>query len=292
MASTYKAGRNHQAADLARTLTRWWRRSARRSRRARRGRHRRRARPLLQGRHRARDGGVPESARRAVGARATSPNTSPGSRRRRSTTYRGYDVYKHSFGSQGPVAARALNILEHFDLQVDGAQQRRLPPHGDRSAEARVCRSRQLLRRPGVRAESGAKDCCRRRTRSERAALIDPRARVEGVRRRRSAEIRLEGQDVAVLDRRHPRWRAAGSREPTRRGWTSPAGFRGSQGHDAHLGHRQGRQRLRQHAERRLDSGAVILGNTGIGMSVRGERSGSTRRAPSSSGRARVRATR
>jgi gamma-glutamyltranspeptidase/glutathione hydrolase len=34
-----------------------------------------------------------------------------------STTYRGYTVYKHSFTSQGPVLLQALNILENFDLQ-------------------------------------------------------------------------------------------------------------------------------------------------------------------------------
>ena len=32
------------------------------------------------------------------------------------TTYRGYDVYKQSFGSQGLVLLEALNILEQFDL--------------------------------------------------------------------------------------------------------------------------------------------------------------------------------
>jgi gamma-glutamyltranspeptidase / glutathione hydrolase len=33
------------------------------------------------------------------------------------TSYRGYDVYKHSFGSQGPVLLETLNILEQFDLK-------------------------------------------------------------------------------------------------------------------------------------------------------------------------------
>jgi gamma-glutamyltranspeptidase / glutathione hydrolase len=33
------------------------------------------------------------------------------------TTYRGYEVYKHQFGGQGPVLLEALNILENFDLQ-------------------------------------------------------------------------------------------------------------------------------------------------------------------------------
>jgi gamma-glutamyltranspeptidase/glutathione hydrolase len=36
------------------------------------------------------------------------------------TTYRGYTVYKHGFGSQGPVMLQALNILENFDLHSMG----------------------------------------------------------------------------------------------------------------------------------------------------------------------------
>jgi len=35
-------------------------------------------------------------------------------------TYRGYTVYKHGFGSQGPVLLQALNILENFDLHAMG----------------------------------------------------------------------------------------------------------------------------------------------------------------------------
>lgn len=34
------------------------------------------------------------------------------------TTYKGYKVYKHGFGSQGPVLLETLNILENFDLQA------------------------------------------------------------------------------------------------------------------------------------------------------------------------------
>jgi gamma-glutamyltranspeptidase/glutathione hydrolase len=34
------------------------------------------------------------------------------------TTYRGYTVYKHGFGSQGPVLLQTLNILEQFDLRA------------------------------------------------------------------------------------------------------------------------------------------------------------------------------
>ncbi len=37
-----------------------------------------------------------------------------------STNYRGYEVFKHDFGSQGPVLLQTLNILENFDLQKMG----------------------------------------------------------------------------------------------------------------------------------------------------------------------------
>ena len=36
------------------------------------------------------------------------------------TTYRGYEVYKQAFGSQGPVLLESLNILEQFDLKAMG----------------------------------------------------------------------------------------------------------------------------------------------------------------------------
>jgi gamma-glutamyltranspeptidase/glutathione hydrolase len=36
------------------------------------------------------------------------------------TTYRGYTVYKHGFGSQGPVLLQTLNMLEPFDLRSMG----------------------------------------------------------------------------------------------------------------------------------------------------------------------------
>jgi len=36
------------------------------------------------------------------------------------TTYRGYTIYKHGFGSQGPTLLQTLNILETFDLKAMG----------------------------------------------------------------------------------------------------------------------------------------------------------------------------
>ena len=42
-----------------------------------------------------------------------------------STTYRGYTVYKHGFGSQGPSLLQTLNILGDLRPQGDGVQQAR-----------------------------------------------------------------------------------------------------------------------------------------------------------------------
>ena len=115
------------------------------------------------------------------------------------TTYRGYTVYKHGFGSQGPVLLQTLNILENFDLQGHGVRQRRLPAHRRRGDEAGLRRSRQLLRGSGVRAGpgrraavEGLREGARERDRSE--------AGVEVVHRGRPAAVRLARQAVALLE--------------------------------------------------------------------------------------------
>ena len=65
-----------------------------------------------------------------------------------STTFHGYTVYKPGFWSQGPAMIEALNILEGFDLARHEAEFGRLHPHAGGSAEAGLCGSRHLLRRP------------------------------------------------------------------------------------------------------------------------------------------------
>ncbi len=64
-----------------------------------------------------------------------------------STNYKGIEVYKLTHWVQGPAMLQTLNILENFDLQVDGLQQRALHPHALPGDESRVRRSRLLLRR-------------------------------------------------------------------------------------------------------------------------------------------------
>ena len=49
-----------------------------------------------------------------------SPISTPRLDEPRTTTYRGYTVYKPGFFTQGPVMIEALNILEGFDLKAMG----------------------------------------------------------------------------------------------------------------------------------------------------------------------------
>ena len=129
--------------------------------------------------------GVPAEDTTRRSSAPTSPSSSRASKSRRMTTYRGYTVYKHGFGSQGPVLLQTLNILENFDLHGDGLQQPGLHAHRDRGDEARVCRSRYLLRRSGVRA--GAR---------RRAAVEGVR---EGARRADRSEARLDARSSPAI---------------------------------------------------------------------------------------------
>ena len=80
------------------------------------------------------------------------------------TTYRGYDVYKHSFGSQGPVLLEALNILEQFDLK---SMKRNSADYIHTVVEALklAYADRDTYYGDQAFVESPAKGCCRRRTR-------------------------------------------------------------------------------------------------------------------------------
>ena len=49
------------------------------------------------------------------------PISTPKPTQPRTTTYRGYEIYKPGFWTQGPVMIEALNMLEGFDLQAPWA---------------------------------------------------------------------------------------------------------------------------------------------------------------------------
>ena len=132
------------------------------------------------------------------------------------TTYRGYTVYKHGFGSQGPVLLQTLNILEQFDLARDGLRQRRLPAHDCRGDEARIRGPRLVLRRSGVREGPGGGPAVEGVREGARGAH-QPVACVDRVRRRRSVAVRLTREGLAVLEGERHRWLGRDARHARRR---------------------------------------------------------------------------
>ena len=71
-----------------------------------------------------------------------------------STNYRGYDVFELPPNGQGIATLQILNILEGFDLESDGPKFTRNAARHDRGEENRMGRSREVLRRSGVRENS------------------------------------------------------------------------------------------------------------------------------------------
>ena len=89
------------------------------------------------------------------------------------TTYRGYEVYKHAFGSQGPVLLEALNILEQFDLK---SMKRNSADYLHTVVEAMklaYADRDSYYARSGIRREAGRGAAVEGLSRSERAQ-IDP----------------------------------------------------------------------------------------------------------------------
>ena len=165
------------------------------------------------------------------------------------TTYRGYEVYSQTFNSQGPMLLETLNMLEPFDI---GGMKRNSADYIHTITEALklAYADRDTYYADPDFVAVPADGLLSKAYASERRKLIDPAHASQGVHRGRPTGVRLEGEDLALLggeDRRRHEVR----RGRERRG-RAAAGNRAR--HDAHLGDRQGRQRIRQHAERRVDS--------------------------------------
>ena len=184
-------------------------------------RHRRGARPVLQRRHRARDGRVPSETRRAL---------RPARLRRVFCTYRGAGPHDLSrlHGLQARIwqsGSRAAADAEHpraVRSESDGLRERRLPSHRGRSDEARVRRPRHLLRGSCVCQGAGRRapvqglcEGARGPDRSE--------ARVDVLCRRRSAQVRPAGEAVDVLEGERSGRRDDGARGPIRWSWRHSA---------------------------------------------------------------------
>ena len=190
-------------------------------------------------------------------------------------TYRGYTVYKHSFSSQGPVLLQALNILETFDLKAMGhdsadyihtVTEAMKLAYADRDT---YYADTEFVKVPGEGLLS--KEYAR-----ERAALINPRA----------ASRSFIAGDPLKYDSAVKEWTFAkfnivdGAEKPQ-----SPDVVAASEGLWSHGLDSAGVSKDTTHMAiidkdgNIFDAtpsggwipGAVILGDTGIGMSIRGE---------------------
>ncbi len=188
------------------------------------------------------------------------------------TTYRGYTVYKHGFGSQGPVLLQTLNILEQFDLHAMGYASADYL-HTVVEAMKLAYADRDSFYADPAFVKVPSEGLLSKAYAKERAALIDPK---------RSSTAFVAGDPLRYDSqvKQWPYWKAdvpAGA--TTARAPSDPL-VMASLGQDA-----AGVLKDTTHIAV-IDkdgnifdvtpsggwvTGAVILGDTGIGMSVRGE---------------------
>jgi gamma-glutamyltranspeptidase/glutathione hydrolase len=180
-----------------------------------------------------------------------------------STSYRGYTVYKHSFTSQGPVLLQALNILETFDLRAmrhDSADYLHTLVEALKLAYA----DRDTYYADTAFVQVPGEGLLSKAYAKERAALIDPKA---------ASKAFIAG-DPLRFDSKVKTWNysryaiADGTRVPTTPRDDS-AGVIKDTTHMAVID-RDGNV-FDVTPSGGWVPGAVILGDTGIGMSVRGE---------------------
>ena len=188
------------------------------------------------------------------------------------TTYRGYTVYKHGFGSQGPVLLQTLNILEQFDLHAMGYASADYL-HTVVEAMKLAYADRDSFYADPAFVKVPSEGLLSKAYAKERAALIDPK---------RSSTAFVAGDPLRYDSqvKQWPYWKAdvqAGT--ATARAASDPL-VMASRGPDA-----AGVLKDTTHIAvidkdgNIFDAtpsggwvpGAVILGGTGIGMSVRGE---------------------
>jgi gamma-glutamyltranspeptidase/glutathione hydrolase len=187
------------------------------------------------------------------------------------TTYRGYTVYKHGFGSQGPVLLQTLNILEQFDLRAMGYGSADYL-HTIVEAMKLAYADRDTYYADPAFVDVPAGGLLSKAYAKERAARIDPKR----------ASTSFVAGDPMRFDsrvRQWPYWRAnvpdAGASRPvSTAARLAPFGL-DSSGVSKDTTH----VAVIDRAGNVFDAtpsggwipGAVILGDTGIGMSVRGE---------------------
>ncbi len=189
------------------------------------------------------------------------------------TTYRGYTVYKHGFGSQGPVLLQTLNILETFDLHAMGYASADYL-HTVIEAMKLAYADRDTYYADPAFVKTPGEGLLSKAYAKERAALIDPRrassAFIAGDPLKYDSTVKA----VAVLEGQR------GRRAPRPAAAVADAELASSLGRDsAGVSKDTTHMAIIDKDGNVFDvtpsggwiPGAVILGDTGIGMSVRGE---------------------
>jgi gamma-glutamyltranspeptidase/glutathione hydrolase len=193
------------------------------------------------------------------------------------TTYRGYTVYKHAFSSQGPVLLQTLNILEGFDLHAMGHDS---PDYIHTVTEAMklAYADRDSYYADTAFVQVPAEGLLSKAYAKERAALINPRA----------ASRAFVAGDPLRFDSKVKEWKYAiyniadGTAPPPAPREEAALANDGlwSRGLDsAGVSKDTTHMSIIDKAGNVFDAtpsggwipGAVILGDTGIGMSIRGE---------------------
>jgi gamma-glutamyltranspeptidase/glutathione hydrolase len=191
-----------------------------------------------------------------------------------STTYRGYTVYKHGFGSQGPMLLQALNILERFDLGAMGYASADYL-HTVTEAMKLAYADRDTYYADPAFVQVPAEGLLSKEYAKERAALIDPR---------RASKAFIAGDPLRYDARvkQWPYWRAdiKDGTATTSQAAASILDLGASFGQDSTgVSKDTTHMAIVDRDGNVFDvtpsggwiNGAVILGETGIGMSVRGE---------------------
>jgi gamma-glutamyltranspeptidase/glutathione hydrolase len=191
------------------------------------------------------------------------------------TTYRGYTIYKHAFGSQGPMLLQTLNILENFDLHAMGYASADYL-HTVIEAEKLAYADRDTYYADPAFVTVPGEGLLSKAYAKERAALIDPK----------KASTTFIAGDPLRYDSHVKTW-SFWKANVRNTATEAPAS---STGRDADLNASLGRDSAGVSKDTThmaiIDKdgnifdatpsggwipGAVILGDTGIGMSVRGE---------------------
>jgi gamma-glutamyltranspeptidase/glutathione hydrolase len=183
------------------------------------------------------------------------------------TTYRGYTVYKHAFGSQGPVLLQTLNILENFDLKAMGYASADYV-HTLIEAMKLAYADRDSFYADPEFVQVPAEGLLSKEYAKERAALIDPK---------RASKAFVAGDPLKydTQIKQWPFWKANITDGTVETGGADDANTADSSGVEKDTTHMvvidKDGNIFDVTPSGGWIGGAVILGDTGIGMSVRGE---------------------